>query len=139
MLIRNNGQEFMLIHRDSIQRAFGRNTNSKPRTSFKSFPATQLTNIVLEQLNVIVRFGNLLVKFLSHFTFMDHADTVSVVGNPFYAAPECLNRVASYTFAADIFSYNLLLYGLITRFHNDCSLIPRTPVINYFCFWITEV
>ncbi|CAH8628427.1 unnamed protein product [Schistosoma intercalatum] len=58
---------------------------------------------------------------------MDHADTVSVVGNPFYAAPECLNRVAPYTFAADIFSYGLLLYELIRRFHNDCSLIPRTP------------
>lgn len=57
----------------------------------------------------------------------DHADTVSVVGNPFYAAPECLNRVAPYTFAADIFSYGLLLCELITRFHNDCSLIPRTP------------
>uniref|UniRef100_A0A5K4F3C3 dual-specificity kinase n=3 Tax=Schistosoma mansoni TaxID=6183 RepID=A0A5K4F3C3_SCHMA len=57
----------------------------------------------------------------------DHSDTVSVVGNPFYAAPECLNRVAPYTFAADIFSYGLLMCELITRLHNDCSLIPRTP------------
>ncbi|CAH8871271.1 unnamed protein product [Trichobilharzia szidati] len=55
----------------------------------------------------------------------DHVDAVSVVGNPFYTAPECLNRVAPYTFAADIFSYGLLVCELITRFPNDCSLIPR--------------
>ncbi|CAH8608853.1 unnamed protein product [Heterobilharzia americana] len=56
----------------------------------------------------------------------DHVDAESVVGNPFYTAPECLNRIAPYTFAADIFSYGLLMCELITRLPNDCSLIPRT-------------
>ncbi|VDQ17170.1 unnamed protein product [Trichobilharzia regenti] len=62
----------------------------------------------------------------------DHVDAVSVVGNPFYTAPECLNRVAPYTFAADIFSYGLLVCELITRFPNDCSLIPRKSVREFF-------
>ncbi|KAF7232929.1 hypothetical protein EG68_10505 [Paragonimus skrjabini miyazakii] len=56
----------------------------------------------------------------------EHADAVSLVGNPYYIAPECLNRVAPYTFAADVFSYGILLCELITRLINDGNRIPRT-------------
>lgn len=56
----------------------------------------------------------------------EHADTVSLVGHPYYIAPECLNRVSPYTFAADVFSFGLLLCELITRLINDGTRIPRT-------------
>ncbi|CAH8430201.1 unnamed protein product [Dicrocoelium dendriticum] len=56
----------------------------------------------------------------------EHADTVSLVGHPYYIAPECLNRVSPYTFAADVFSFGLLLCELITRLLNDGTRIPRT-------------
>ncbi|KAF6775623.1 hypothetical protein AHF37_05394 [Paragonimus kellicotti] len=60
------------------------------------------------------------------FLLREHADAVSLVGNPYYIAPECLNRVAPYTFAADVFSYGILLCELITRLINDGNRIPRT-------------
>ncbi|CAL8088364.1 unnamed protein product [Calicophoron daubneyi] len=56
-----------------------------------------------------------------------HADTTSLAGNPYYIAPECLNRIAPYTFAADVFAVGILMCELITRLVNDGIRIPRTP------------
>ncbi|TGZ73392.1 hypothetical protein CRM22_001542 [Opisthorchis felineus] len=55
-----------------------------------------------------------------------NTDAVSLVGNPYYIAPECLNRIAPYTFAADVFSFGILTCELITRLVNDGARIPRT-------------
>ncbi|VDP81213.1 unnamed protein product [Echinostoma caproni] len=56
----------------------------------------------------------------------ENADTVSLVGNPYYISPECLNRVAPYSFAADLFAIGLLICELVTQLVNDGVNVPRT-------------
>ncbi|KAA0183644.1 Dual specificity testis-specific protein kinase, partial [Fasciolopsis buskii] len=58
----------------------------------------------------------------------ENVDTISLVGNPYYIAPECLNRVAPYSFAADLFAVGLLICELITLLVNDGANVPRTKV-----------
>ncbi|TPP60068.1 Dual specificity testis-specific protein kinase [Fasciola gigantica] len=56
----------------------------------------------------------------------ENVDTVSLVGNPYYISPECLNRIAPYSFAADLFAVGLLICELITHLVNDGVNVPRT-------------
>lgn len=61
---------------------------------------------------------------------------LSIVGSPYWMAPECIVGKTKYNEKADVFSYGIILCELIARVEADPDILPRTKKfgVDYVAF-----
>lgn len=75
----------------------------------------------------IADFGE--AKFQSHYTSDDRKESIDLYGTPAYMAPECVTDVSRVSYAADIWSFALVLAYLISNEHPWSNITRQFEII----------
>uniref|UniRef100_T1EI63 dual-specificity kinase n=1 Tax=Helobdella robusta TaxID=6412 RepID=T1EI63_HELRO len=134
-LINNHSVEFQWIDRINIASDIARGLNYL-HSKFIIHRDLTSKNILLkidpsQTITAIVGDLGLATKVKD----LEKESSLSVVGSPYWMAPECINGLP-YNAKADVFSYGIVLCEMIARVEADPDYLPRTENfgVDYVAF-----